>query len=121
MNGVHCHTSDASTASSGVTDSQSGCGASWLPNRLHTQVRVPLIRPYEALYSACFHSSADATGTTRNGVISRVRTTPRPRNLRSSSSARPSPSTRLTSTTVTVSTTVVDIDERSCGSVNSAR
>src|SRR5680860_642206 len=41
-----------------------------------------------------FHSSALATGMIRNGVISRVRTTPRPTNCRSSRRARPSPISR---------------------------
>ena len=49
MNGVHCQISEASTASFGDCDSQSGWGALSLPNSYHTQVRVPLIRPYEAL------------------------------------------------------------------------
>ena len=50
-----------------------------------------------------FHISAAATGVTRNGVISSVRTTPRPRNFRSSSSASSSPKTTEISTVTTIS------------------
>ena len=39
------------------------------------------------------HRVAEATGMIRNGVISSVRTMPRPRNFRSSSSAKTVPST----------------------------
>ena len=66
----------------------------------------------------CLNSSAAATGTIRNGVIIMVRTTPRPRNARSSSSAIAKPSSKLTITTVAVSTMVKITDERSAGSVN---
>ena len=79
---------------------------------------LPLSRPYVGLNSACFHSSAAATGTIRNGVIIMVRTAPRPMNLRSSSSAMHSPSTRLTSTTVTVRMIVVITDWSMLSSVN---
>jgi hypothetical protein len=120
MNGVHCQISEASTDISGSEVSQSGWGGLSLPNKLHIQVSEPLIRPYVALYRACFHSRAEATGTTRNGVISMVRTMLRPRNWRSRSRARPRPRTRLTRTTLTVRMTVVSREERSCGSVTAA-
>ena len=67
---------------------------------------------------ACFQMRAAATGTTRNGVIIIVRTAPRPRNLRSSSSAMSMPSTRLTSTTTTVSSIVTMIASRVLTSVS---
>ena len=51
-------------------------------------------------------------------MIISVRTIPRPRKARSSSSAMPNPMTRLTSTTETVSTIVVQIADRVSGSVN---
>ena len=53
-----------------------------------------------------FHTSAPATGITRNGVISRVRTMPRPRNFRSSSRARPTPMAIAMRTVPTVMITV---------------
>ena len=53
-----------------------------------------------------FHSSAAPTGMIRNGVISRVRTTPRPRNLRSSNRASRTPRTMAMSTVPTVMITV---------------
>jgi hypothetical protein len=120
MNGVHCQTSSVMTAPLGNWVIQSGCGA--VPPKIrHTSVSTPLNRPYSGLSRACFHSSAAATGTTRNGAIIMVRTTPRPKNVRSSSSATSSPSTRLISTTATVSTTVVTIEERSAASDSTAR
>ena len=57
---------------------------------------------------AVFHINAPATGVTRNGVISRVRTMPRPRNTRSSSSASSSPSTTEISTVPTMRITVLN-------------
>ena len=65
----------------------------------------------------CFHSSAAATGTTRNGAIIIVRTTPRPKKVRSSSSAMSMPRTRLTATTVKVSRIVVHTALRMLGLV----
>ncbi len=53
-----------------------------------------------------FHSRAAATGVTRNGVISRVRTMLRPMNLRSSRSAKISPSTTEMTTVPTIRRTV---------------
>jgi len=107
MNGVHCQISATSTETRGAVLMMSGCGALAEPNRPHTELSVPLMSPYSGLNRACFHSSAAATGTMRNGVIIMVRTAPRPTNFRSSSSAMTRPSTRLTITTVTVSATVV--------------
>jgi hypothetical protein len=49
--------------------------------------------------------------------MSIVRTSPRPRNLRSSSSASARPSTTLMMTTVAVRATVVRIDSRSAASL----
>ena len=54
-----------------------------------------------------FQISAPATGVIRNGVISSVRTTPRPRNARSSSSASNKPSSAEISTTPTIRMTVL--------------
>jgi hypothetical protein len=96
---------------------QSGCGA--LSPKIHFS--TPLKSPYDGLYSACFHSRAAATGTTRNGVIIIVRTTPRPRNFRSSSSAISNPRTRLIKTTPTVSRIVTQIAFRVFASVSTRR
>ena len=65
-----------------------------------------------------FHSSAAATGMTRNGVISSVRTTPRPRNLRSSSSASSTPRTMAMNTVPTVMITVFSAVVRNWLSLN---
>ena len=53
-----------------------------------------------------FQISAPATGVIRNGVMSSVRTTPRPRNARSNSNASNKPRSAETSTTTTIRTTV---------------
>jgi hypothetical protein len=45
MNGVHCQISDASTADSGMSEIQSGCGALSPP----IQCSRPLNRPYSGL------------------------------------------------------------------------
>ena len=74
---------------------------------------------FAAGYSACFQSSAAATGTTRNGVIIIVRTAPRPRNLRSSSNAMPRPRSRLMRTTPAVSRMVTQMACRVFASVRS--
>ena len=68
--------------------------------------------------SACFQISAAAIGTTKNGVIIIVRTTPRPRNLRSSRTATIRPSTTEIPTTETVKMIVFPTAWRSDGSVN---
>ncbi len=56
---------------------------------------------------AVFHISAPATGVTKNGVINSVRTMPRPKNTRSSSSASNSPNTTDISTVPTIRITVL--------------
>ena len=53
-----------------------------------------------------FQISAAATGVTKNGVISSVRTTPRPKNARSSSNASNRPRNAETNTTTTIRITV---------------
>ncbi len=118
MNGVHCQISEAMTASLGVFEIQSDCGA-WLdPNSFQMALRVPSKGPYSGLSSACSHSSAAATGTTRNGAIRTVRTKPRPRNARSRRSARHNPSSSEISTMLAVYKIEVRIEDRSAGSVN---
>jgi hypothetical protein len=107
MNGVHCQTRDTITAIKGAWESRSGWGGVSLPNSDQIQVRVPLISPYVGFSRACFQMRAAATGTTRNGAMSRVRASPRPMNFLSSSRASPSPMTRLARTTETVRTMVV--------------
>ena len=76
--------------------------------------------PYVASSSVVFHSSAAATGMTRNGVISRVRTTPRPRNFRSSTSASRTPRTMAMSTVPTVMITVFSAVVRNWLSLNTS-
>ena len=63
---------------------------------------------------AVFHISAPATGVTKNGVISRVRTTPRPRNTRSSSSASSRPRMLEISTVTTMSNTELNATCQNC-------
>ena len=66
------------------------------------------------------HSSAAATGVMRNGVISSVRTTPRPTNCRLSSSASRRPSTTAMSTEPSVMTTVLSATWRNWLSVKTS-
>lgn len=49
MNGVHCQTSAASTAPSGIELIQSGCGGWSAPKSRHKPVSAPLSRPYSGL------------------------------------------------------------------------
>lgn len=49
MNGVHCHTSEASTAISGISDVHSGCATVSMPNSSPNQVSAPLNSPYSGL------------------------------------------------------------------------
>ena len=49
MNGVHCHTSAASTAISGMPDIQSGWAGVSSPKSPATQVQAPLSSPYSGL------------------------------------------------------------------------
>ena len=67
-----------------------------------------------------FHSSAPATGVTRNGVMRRVRTMPRPRKARSSSSASSRPSTTEISTVPTIRITVLTATSRNWLSWNTS-
>ena len=53
---------------------QSGCGGWSEPKTFQTMLNRALNRPYTGFSSACFQSSAEATGTIRNGAISSVRT-----------------------------------------------
>ncbi len=76
-----------------------------MPNGLNAQLTRPLVGESRLV----FHSSAAATGVTRNGVISRVRTTPRPKNFRSSSRAKISPSTTEMMTVPTISRMVLRV------------
>lgn len=117
MNGVHCQMREAATASIGMSEIQSGWAGVSSPKSPATQVHIPLRSPYSGLYRACFQSSAAETGTSRNGVMSRVRTNPRPKNVRSSRRANSRPRTRLARTTEAVSRTVVRTDPRRAGSV----
>ena len=67
-----------------------------------------------------FHSSALATGMIKKGVISIVRTTPRPTNSRSSSRASPRPSRVEMITHPAVSSTVFSSACRNTVSLNTA-
>ena len=68
-----------------------------------------LMTPYRPWNIWFFQISPMTTGTSRNGVISIVRTIPRPKNLRSSSTANAVPSTSAASTGNTVSWMLVQI------------
>lgn len=120
MNGVHCQTRAVATAASGMSEIQSGCPGLSTPNSPANHAQAPFSRPYSGLYSTCFHISAAETGTSRKGVISSVRTKPRPMNSRSRRRARRSPSTTLTITTLAVSRTVVNTESRRLGSLNTS-
>ena len=99
MNGVHCQIISIITEPSGKLPIQ----LKWpMPNGR----RMKLTMPNVGSSITVFHTSAPATGMTRNGVISRVRTTPRPRNFRSSTRASATPMTIAISTTPTVMITV---------------
>ena len=99
MNGAQCQVSTAMIVSSGNSLAQS---TSPTPNGPRTQ----LIIPNTGCSIVVFHRSAAAAGITRKGAISSVRTTPRPRNLRSTRSAQASPSSTEASTAPPVSSTV---------------
>ena len=65
----------------------------------------------------CFQISAATTGISRNGVISSVRMSPCPKNLRSSSIANSVPKTSERTTASTVILTLVHIAWRKNGSL----
>ena len=69
----------------------------------------------------CFHISEAAIGMIRNGVMSRVRTIPRPKNCRFSSSASTIPATRQITSVATTMTTVLSTASRMVGSFSTAR
>ena len=99
MNGVHCQIISIMTESSGTWLIQS----KWpMPNGRSTKFTMPNVGSSRVV----FHSSAAATGMTRNGVISKVRTIPRPRNFRSRMRARPMPMSMAMRTEPTVMITV---------------
>src|ERR1022692_3575843 len=76
MNGVHCQIISIITDSIGKRLSQS----KWpIPNGRSTKLTTPKVESSMVV----FHNRAAATGMIRNGVISKVRTMPRPRNFRS--------------------------------------
>src|SRR3954454_2946830 len=99
MNGDQCQVSTTMIVGSGNLLTQS---TSPTPSGPSTQFTIP----NTGFSIVVFQSSAAAAGITRNGAISSVRTTPRPRNLRSTSSAQASPSRTAASTAPTVSRTV---------------
>ena len=99
MNGVHCQIISIITEPSGKLPIQ----LKWpMPNGRSRKLTMPNVGSSMIV----FHTSAPATGMTRNGVISRVRTMPRPRNFRSSSRASATPMTIAIRTTPTVMMTV---------------
>ena len=63
------------------------------------------------------HTSAAAAGMTRNGVMISVRATPRPKNLRSSSSAKAMPRIMATITEDAVMITVRSTEARNAALV----
>ena len=75
----------------GWDDVQSTAGIPKMPSTQFTN-------PYVGLNIDVDHNVAAATGMIKNGVISNVRTTPRPRNLRSSRSANRMPRTMAINT-----------------------
>ena len=87
-----------------------------MPTRESTQFRMPLVGSRIVV----FQISAPATGVIRNGVISSVRTTPRPRNARSNSSASNKPSSAETSTTTTIRMTVLNATDQNWLSLTTA-
>ena len=89
MNGVHCQMRLIMTEASGNLLTQSTCADT---ERGSTKFTMP----NTGSNMVVFHINAPATGVIRNGVMSRVRTTPRPRNTRSRSSANSRPSTTET-------------------------
>ena len=99
MNSVHCQIISIMTEPSGKLPIQSNLP---MPNGRKMKFTMPNVGSSITV----FHSSAAATGMIRNGVISSVRTTPRPRNLRSSSSASSTPRTMAMNTVPTVMITV---------------
>ena len=100
MNGVHCHTRLAITDARGNRLTQS----TWCtPNGDSTKLTIP----NNGSSIEVFHTSAAATGVTRNGVISSVRAIPRPRKARSRSKARRRPSTTEINTVPTISKIVL--------------
>ena len=86
MNGVHCQISVMMIDKVGCSETNS---TGVPPSFSITQLMTPY-RPWNIWF---FQIRPMTTGTSRNGVISIVRTIPRPKNLRSSSSANAVPST----------------------------
>lgn len=105
MNGAHCQTST-------VTMLQ--VGACWTKEKASRPIpaSTQLSTPNWVLNIWFVHTSPDTTGMTRNGVMSRVRTIPRPGKLRSRSRASAVPTTRDPSTAETVMTTLVPTASR---------
>jgi len=113
MNGVHSQIMTRITEPSAWVDSQ----ATWCtPNGCSSQFTSPNCG--SSIGPA--HTSAAATGMTRNGVMISVRTMLRPRNLRSSSTANSTPRIMATITAVAVMTTERTSAPRKAGLVNTA-
>jgi hypothetical protein len=111
MNGAQCQVSTTMMVRSGYWLAQS---TSPTPSGESTQLTMPKT----GLSIVVFHNSAAAAGITRNGAISSVRTMPRPRNFRSTSSAQTSPTSSDSSTAPTVSLTVTHNALRDADSLN---
>jgi hypothetical protein len=99
MNGAQCQVSTRMIVKSGYWLAQS---TSPTPSGLSTQFTMP----NTGFSIVVFHSSEAAAGMIRNGAMSSVRQTPRPRNLRSTKSAHARPTSTEASTAPTVSITV---------------
>ena len=112
MKGVHCQISVMPIDRVGCCETNS---TGVPPTFSITQLMTPY-RPWNIWF---FQMSPITTGVSRNGVISIVRTIPRPKNLRSSSTANAVPSTSAAITGNTVSWTLVQIASRKKWSLSS--
>ncbi len=108
MNGDHCHTS---TTTMDHIGQRSMKGMVSRPMASMRELSTPKLE----LNMLFFHTRPATTGMIRNGVISRVRAMPRPRNCRSSSSARPVPTSTESSTADVVITIETDTALRKNG------
>ena len=103
MNGVYCQVSTMITVSAGK--SVFHCTGS-TPSAERPQLTMPTL----ASSMDHFQISAAAAGIMRNGVITRVRARPWPKNLRLSSRAMPRPKSTESTIDEPVITTVADSD-----------
>nr|BFF21379.1 hypothetical protein GCM10025730_49000 [Promicromonospora thailandica] len=104
-NGVYCQVSTRMIVTIGTSVFQATGGR---PTRPSPQLAMPVA----ASRMDHFHTRAAAAGMTRNGVIMRVRATPRPTKLRSSSTANRRPSSVERTTELPVTATVEPSEDR---------